>query len=122
MIIEPARLDPAQYAVQYEMLRTQVIGSTVNLTTEQARGVGLALLLSEGMPGWLKTVETVLRAARVSRVAESPEPSLHALSPQNSAVSVGLSSVQRHEVTVLLASLVLSTRPIAHQAWREGYR
>lgn len=121
MIVESAKLDTAQYAVQYELLRAQVIGSAGN-SAGQARGVGLALLLSEGMPGWLKTVEAVLRASVVSRAADSPDPSLHELPPQNSAVPAWLSSVHRNEVTALLASLVLSTRPIAHQPLREGYR
>jgi len=121
MIVEPAKLDAAQYAVQYELLRAQVIGSAGNSSAGQARGVGLALLLSEGMPRWLKTVEAVLRASLASRTADSPNASLHKLPPQNSAVSVWLSNVQRHEITALLVNLVLSTRPIA-QALREGYR
>jgi hypothetical protein len=108
--------------VQYELVRAQVIGSVGNLSAGQSRGVGLALVLSEGMPGWLKTVETALRASIVSRGADSPEPSLHELPPQNGAVSVWLSSVQRHQVTALLASLVLSIRPLAREALREGYR
>lgn len=123
MILEPAKLNATQYAVQYELLRSQVIGSAGSATREdtagQTRGVGLALLLSEGTPGWLKTVEAVLRASVVSSAAD---PSLHELPPQYSVVPVWLSSVQRHEVTALLASLVLSTRPVAHQGFREGHR
>jgi len=121
MIVEPVKLDATQYAVQYELVRAQVIGSVGNLTRDtarQTRGVGLALLLSQGMPGWLKTVEAVLRAQLVSRAADCTDHSLYELPPQNSAVSVWLPSVQRHEVTALLASLVLSTRPVAS---REGY-
>ena len=120
MIVAPVKLDATQYAVQYELVRAQVIGSAGNLTRDtagQTRGVGLALLLSEGMPGWLKTVEAVLRAQLVSRTADCPDHSLYELPPQNNAVSVWLPSVQRHELTALLASLVLSTRPVAS---REG--
>jgi hypothetical protein len=73
------------------------------------------------MPGWLRTVETVLRTALAPRAADTTDPAPHAGPPQTSAMPVWLSSV-RHEVTRLLASLVLSTRPVAHQALREGYR
>jgi hypothetical protein len=121
MIIEAAKLDVTQYTVQYELLRSQVTGSAGNaVLAGQPRGVGLALFLSEGMPGWLRTVETVLRTALAPRAADATDPARHD-SPQTSATPVWLSSV-RHEVTALLASLVLSTRPVAHQALREGYR
>jgi hypothetical protein len=122
MIVGAAKLDVTQYTVQYELLRSQVIGSSGNaVPARQPRGVGLALFLSEGMPGWLKTVETVLRTALAPRAADATDPVPHEGSPQMSATPVWLSSV-RHEVTTLLASLVLSTRPVAHQALREGYR
>jgi len=101
MIVAGTMLDAMQYTVQYELLRSQVIGTVGDVargnTGGQTRGIGLALLLSEGMPGWLKAVESVLRASLAPRAFESP---------------VWLSSVQRHEVTTLLASLVLSTRPL----------
>ena len=58
MIVEAAKLDITQYTVQYELLRSQVIGSAGNVSSgnaaDQRRGVGLALFLSEGMPGWLR--------------------------------------------------------------------
>jgi hypothetical protein len=48
-----------QYSVQYELLRSQVIGTAGSVTqgsiAGQTRGIGFALLLGEGMPGWLKT-------------------------------------------------------------------
>ena len=115
MIVEAATTDVTQYTVQYELLRSQVIDPTRNSArgykaANQPRGVGLALLLSEGMPGWLKTVETVLRAALAPRAAAAPQEG----SPQWNATSVWSSSTQRDEVTTLLASLVLSTRLVAH--------
>jgi hypothetical protein len=122
MIVEATKLDVTQYTVQYELLRSQVIGSAGNaVLVGQPRGVGLALFLSEGMPGWLRTVETVLRTALAPRAADATDPAPNEGSPQTSATPAWLSSV-RHEVTTLLASLVLSTRPVAHQALREGYR
>jgi hypothetical protein len=122
MIVEATKLDITQYTVQYELLRFQVIGSPGDVVLAgQPRGVGLALFLSEGMPGWLRAVETVLRTAPAPRAADATDPAPHELSPQTSATPVWLSNV-RHEVTRLLASLVLSTRPVANQAVREGYR
>jgi hypothetical protein len=126
MIVEAVTLDVTPYTVQYELLRSQVIGPTRNsargdAAADQPRGVGLALLLSEGMPGWLKTVGAVIRTALAPRAADSRDPAPQEGSPQSSAAPVWLSSV-RHEVTTLLASLVLSTRPVAHQSSREGYQ
>ena len=126
MIVEAATIDVTQYTVQYELLRSQVIDPTRNSArgdkaADQPRGVGLALLLSEGMPGWLKTVGAVIRTALAPRAADSWDPAPQEGSPQSSAAPVWLSSV-RHEVSTLLASLVLSTRPVAHQSSKEQYR
>jgi hypothetical protein len=63
------------------------------------------------MPGWLTAVETVLGAALVPQTAE---PAPHRLSPRSTAAQVSVSSVQLHEVITLVASLVLSTRPVTH--------
>jgi hypothetical protein len=121
MIVEATKLDITQYTVQYELLRFQVIGSPGDVVLAgQPRGVGFALFLSEGMPGWLRTVET-LRTALAPQAVDATDPVPHEPSPQTSATPVWLSSV-RHEITRLLASLVLSTRPVANQAVREGYR
>lgn len=128
MIVEAAKLDATQYTVQYEFLRHQVIGLAGHPThgdtagADQPRGVGLALLVSEGIPGWLKAVETVLRAALAPRVIDAREPAPQENSPHLSAAPVWVTSRQRHEVTTLLASLVLSTRPVAHQPLRERGR
>jgi hypothetical protein len=122
MMVEATKLDITQYTVQYELLRFQVIGSPGDVgLAGQPRGVGFALFLSEGMPGWLRTVETVLRTALGPRAVDATDPAPHEPSPQTSATPVWLSNV-RHEITRLLASLVLSTRPVANQAVREEYR
>jgi len=125
MIVEAATTDVTQYTVQYELLRSQVIDPTRNSArgykaADQPRGVGLALLLSEGMPGWLKTVGAVIRTALAPRVADFRDLAPQEGSRQSSAAPVWLSSVRR-QVTTLLASLVLSTRPVAHQSSREEY-
>ena len=110
-------LDTTQYTVQYELLRSQVIG-----TGGQARGIGLALLLHEGMPGWLKAVEGVLRASLLPQAVDSPNAARHAGSTESIAVPAWLPIVQRHEVAMFVASLVLSIRPLACQSSRKEYR
>lgn len=114
MNVEGTGPDARQYTVQYELLRSQVIGTVWDIarrnTACQPPGIGLALLLSEGLPGWLKSVEAVLRASLAPRAADSPDPSPPESSAGCSTAPEWLSSMQRHEVTALLASLVLSTR------------
>ena len=103
--------------MQYELLRSQIIGTMGNVaqgnTAGQPRGIGLALMLSEGMAGWLKAVEAVLRASLAPRALDSSGPSPHEGSPRCSAAPVWLSGVQLHHISTLLASLVLSTRSLA---------
>ena len=74
MIVEAVKLDVTQYTVQYELLRSQVIALAGNAApgdtaADQRRGVGLALFLSKGMPEWIETVETVLRAT-LTKIAQ----------------------------------------------------
>jgi hypothetical protein len=117
MIVEAAKLDAMQYSVQYELLRSQVIDTSDSVaegsTAGRTRGIGLALLLSEGMPGWLKTVESVMRAPLAPRKLDSPDLALPETMPRSGIARVWLPSVLRDEVTMLLASLVLSTRTLA---------
>jgi len=114
MNIEGTRLDARQCTVQYELLRSQVTGTVGDAargnTASQPRGIGLALLLSEGMPGWLNTVEAVLRVSPAPRTANSPDSSPPDSSAGCSAAPGWPPSVQHHEITALWASLVLSTR------------
>jgi hypothetical protein len=109
--------DTTQYTVQYELLRSQVIGAG-----GQARGIGLALLLNEGMPGWLKAVEGVLRTSISPQAVDPPNAVPHKGSTESIAVPALLSIVQRYEVATLVANLVLSTRSLACQSSREEYR
>ena len=78
MNVEGTILDAKQYTVQYELLRSQVIGTVGDAargnTAGQPRGIGLARLLSEGLPGWLKTVEAVLRAVLAPERLTLPAP------------------------------------------------
>lgn len=126
MIIEATSLDVTQYTTQYELVRSQVIGATGADAPRpallvQPRGVGLALLLREGMPGWLNAIDAVIRASLVQQTSVAGQE----LPPQGSAAcsmtSLWLSGVQRHDVTTLLTSLVLSTHRVGRSSLKEGY-
>lgn len=118
MIIQTAALDVTHYAAQYELLRAQVIGTAYERAwrheAQPPRGIGLALLLREGMPGWLKAVEALIRA--------SPAPPTSEGSSLGRIAPLVLPSTQRHDITTLLANLVLSTRRGAGLSPSEGYR
>jgi len=86
----------------------------------QPRGVGLALLLREGMPGWLNAIDAVIRASLAQRTIGAGQPSTPER-PVACITSLWLSGVQRHDVTTLLTSLVLSTR-LERSSQKEGYR
>jgi len=116
VIVADEKFDGTRYTVQYELLRSQVIGLLGNAMADQPRGLGLALFLSEGMPGWLKSVAEVLAPRAIDAAAT------HDDSPQSSALAERLPGTQRNEITALLASLVLSTLPVPHKSSREGYR
>ncbi len=114
-------IDVRQYTSQYELIRAQVIGArSASRCADRTqvctvRGVGLALLLREGLPGWLKAVASLLREA--SHCAESPAGIVD-LRPQSCALAAGsvaiaATPVHHHEIARLLANLVLSTRPAA---------
>lgn len=84
----------------------------------QSRAVGLALLLREGMPGWLRAVAAASGASVAQRTIDAGEPP-----PAERAAGGGsapLSGVQRDDVTILLASLVLSTRRLQCSSATEG--
>lgn len=126
-------LDVTRYATQYELLRSNFTSAAGGATDAgcaamQPRGAGLALLLCEGLPAWMRAVRQVLNAALAS------PPSNDVLTPiglppvasggsDNAAPSTSvLPTAQRRDVTTLLASLVLSTRRWVASAPRQEYR
>jgi hypothetical protein len=126
-------LDVTRYATQYELLRSQFTGAASGGTDAgcavmQPRGAGLALLLREGLPAWMRAVRQVLHAA----VALPPSndvltsigsPPVAVGAPDNTVSSASvLPPAQRRDVTTLLASLVLSTRRWVGSAPRQEYR
>ena len=127
MIIEANSPAVTQYTAQYELLRSQVIGARGGEAAQpemamQPQGVGLALILREGMPGWLNAIDTVIRASQAERTKDAGQPSAPERSAACSVTSPWLSGVQRHDVTTLLTSLVLSTHHVARASQKEGYR
>lgn len=123
---QTASPDVQQYTTQYELLRLQVIGSPCGTAQPdaagQTRGAGLARLLGEGMPGWLKAIEAVICASVGVDTSNAAEPA----KPQHSAgymsAPAWLSGVPRDDLTALLVSLVLSTRHVERSSPMEGYR
>jgi hypothetical protein len=82
------------------------------------RGVGLALLLREGMPAWLKAVDRVICASPAKRTMDVAEPSTASV---GSAIGpTWLSAVHPQDITTFLASLVLSTRHVECSMPRTG--
>jgi hypothetical protein len=126
VIAETSALDPRQYAVQYELLRSQVTEARGDLTsagaTRQPHGVGLALLLREGMSGWLTAIEAVIRASLASRTTQAVEPPVPLHVAGGNETPSWLSNIKRHDITTLLASLVLSTRTLQRSSQTEGYQ
>jgi hypothetical protein len=118
VIIDATPLDAMQFTAQYELLRSQVVGAAGDAPQRDLGahpcGVGLALLLREGMPGWLNAIDAVIRASLVQRTMDTPPAPEHLAPPW-------LSGVQRQDITSLLTSLVLSTRRVERSSPREGY-
>lgn len=113
MIPKAEAIDVTRYTVQYELLRAQVIGAANDTARsgDASRGIGLALLLREGVPGWLRAVDAVMSASPLLQTTLNGhgQPPLENSVPHTVA-PVSLGNAQLHDVIMLLASLVLSTR------------
>ena len=124
MIAEAVVVDPRPYTAQYELLRARVIGAQCEAmrpdAVGQPRGVGLALLLREGMPGWLKAVEAVIRASSAARTVDAGGSALPRQSAEDTDAPAWPFGVPRRDLTTLLASLVLSTHSLERSP-TEGY-
>ena len=116
MIVTDEKLAIKRYTAEYELLRSQVTGPSGSVTPDQPRGLGLAVFLRDGMPGWLRNVAVAI----VPQTAEST--ATDDARSQGSIVVERLPHTQRQEIATLLASLVLSTLPVAHPSSREAYR
>jgi hypothetical protein len=110
VIAEAAAIDTTRYTMQYELLRAQVFGTANDMGLR--RGIGHAVLLREGMPGWLKAVDAVMFASPVLQATNSPRSDEQPVL-RHSSEPVTPWHAQLHDVIKLLASLVLSTRYFA---------
>jgi hypothetical protein len=116
--------DAGRYTQEYERLRSQVNGVSPGqlFATPPVRGIGLALLLRDGLPAWMRAVRQVLSQAAASAASNAPAPSQSrappAIAPAASADGSGVSisssplvePARQRDVTTLLASLILSAR------------
>jgi len=125
--IEAGLPDVAPYTAHYELLRSQVMGARQGDAPRpemaaQPRAVGLALILREGMPRWLNAIDAVIRTSLTEPTMGTGHPSAPERPAARSLTSPWLSGVQRHDVTTLLTSLVLSTHRAERSSQKEGYR
>lgn len=124
MIVNAVPLEAGQFTAQYELLRSHVIGAAGDGVQRELgahpRGVGLGLLLREGMPGWLNAIAAVIRASAAKQITTIPPPPAEPPAGRGVA-SPRLSSAQRQDMTALLTDLVLSTRRVERSSTREGF-
>lgn len=119
-------LDIGRFTVQYELLRAQASASCALRASGGAlcppRGVGLGLLLREGVPGWLKALQSLVRPTLALPCADDTIEVPSALSGAKGDIDrpMALGSAQQHDITILLASLVLSTRHLPGRSPSEG--
>lgn len=128
-------VDVRRYAQEYERLRSQVSAASreraFGAATSPAHGIGLALLLRDGLPAWIRAVRQVLSQAAASAAgnagaAPSSSPRAPAANPppaagaEGSDVPITLSTLveteRQRDLTTLLASLVLSARRTSEAA------
>jgi hypothetical protein len=124
--VDAIPLDTMQFTAQYELIRSQVINAARDAPHRylgaQPRGVGIGLLLREGMPGWLGKIDSVIRASLSRWPMDAPLPKPAEPLAECSIGSPWFSGVQRQDITTLLTSLVLSTRLVDPSSPTEGYR
>src|SRR5262249_54023427 len=102
--------DPQMYETHYEAVRAQVIGTGVPL-----RGVGLAVLLQEGLASWILALRVCISWSRLPVTAATVlvRPGCDETATITSGLHTDLlSAAQYTELAQLLASLVLSARPL----------
>src|SRR5271165_1260681 len=106
VIVDAIPLDARQFTAQYELLRSHVSGAAGDALRRDLRapllGVGLGLLLREGMPGWLNAIAAVIRASLAQRIMDIPLRPLAEPPAERGIESPWLSSVQREDITAAL--------------------
>ena len=126
MTVDDAPLGAARFTAQYELLRSHVVTVAGDAAQRepgaQPRGVGLGLLLREGMPGWLKAIDAAIRASPAQRTADTSSAPPTERRAEISGAAPWLAGATRQDIAALLTSLVLSTRRVERSSPREGYR
>jgi hypothetical protein len=125
VIAQSTAPEASHYTAQYELLRAEVLGTRCDAVRQDAAGrprlVGLAIMLREGMPGWLNAVEAVIRTSSAPRTDDAAQsPATASAHRECGSAPKWLSGVPRHDLTALLASLVLSTRRAECSSPTEG--
>lgn len=124
MTTQAVALDVTQFTTQYERLRSQVIGARGDAARAnpltQPPGIGLALLLRDGLPGWLKQVESAIQASLVQPAKDAASSPAAEPPGMQGSLPAWVSGVPRNDLAALLASLVLSTRPLQRCSSSEG--
>jgi hypothetical protein len=126
-------LDVTRYATQYELLRSQFTsaasgGTDAGCAVMQPRGAGLALLLREGLPAWMRAVRQVLSTSVAVPPSNGALPSNESSPVAAGAPDITVSSAsvlppaQRRDVAALLTSLVLSTCRWVGSAPKQEFR
>jgi hypothetical protein len=98
--------------MEYERLRSQIVGA---VPRGIRRGVGLALLLREGMPAWMYAVRAASAPFSRAQAATTPpviddRAGVRAVVAGTPAPLVGIITPAQHDdVARVLAGLVLST-------------
>lgn len=126
MIGEAGPVDTSRLTAQYELLRSQVVGAQQEVprqdTVDRPRAVGLALMLREGMPGWLRAIAAVVRESQSARASETVEVAPLQPLAGHTCAPAWLSGVPPQDLTALLTSLVLSTRSVEQASSSKGDR
>ena len=100
------------YTAHYEALREQMTGAAASTASVRlrSRGVGLAVLLQDGLPAWLDAVTDLVAASSAASSVASP---VSVERPIGAVIPIALDAdllppAQQSEFTRLLAALVLS--------------
>jgi hypothetical protein len=118
-------VDVRRYAQEYERMRCHVNGVSPEqlFATPPVRSIGLALLLRDGLPAWIRSVRQVLSQAAASAAGNAGAAPSQSRGPAGIAPAASVDGgdvlvsstllvepARQRDVTTVLASLVLSAR------------
>ena len=104
----------SRYAACYERLRERIRGRRETAATEApVRDLSLATLLDEGLAAWLHAITPALCAAPAPIVSAAPAVAFPMPDGLGLASEI-VPAAHHHDLAMVLANLVLSTRCTAH--------